>query len=114
MIKCKIFISSGNGFLDENLFVEILLPGVPIVGTYLQMGGLKDELERKAKSSFQIAKLYHPKWFYGSSKLKSEIEEIDVNDLSFEDAMYICSVTFKANDEYLYIEMTDTNKTLVS
>jgi hypothetical protein len=111
MIKCKVFIYSGNGFLDQHVSVEITLPSVPYVGSYLQMSDLKDELELKAKSSPEIAQKYWPKWFSGSSKHSEKIELENLKDLSFADAMYVSSVTFKANDEYLYIEMTDNDIT---
>lgn len=115
MIKCKIYIFSGNDFLDEKVCVEISLPCAPFIGSYLQLGDeLKTELENKAKSSVNTALKYAPKWFYFGSKNVGAITDENLKDLSFADALYVSSVTFKANQDILFIELTDTDITGIS
>ena len=107
MHKIMIYIANDNNFLDSDVCVEIQLPAVPRKGDILYLTDEQMEvLENKAKSDLKIAKYYAPKWFYGDSCSCKEPKQENLQDLSFEDAMYVRDVVYYGNSE-IKIELDD-------
>lgn len=108
MIKCRIHILNEERYLDGNVFVDILLPSLPPIGSTLHIGEqLKNELENKVKSNVLIAVVYAPKWFYRVSFKSTEINEEHLSYLSFDDAVYVHEVSFRANQDFVSIVLSD-------
>jgi hypothetical protein len=106
MHKIMIYIANDNNFLDSDVCVEIQLPAVPRKGDILYLTDEQIEvLENKAKSDLKIAKCYFPRWFYGDASYKEPKQE-NLQDLSFEDAMYVRDVVYYGNSE-IKIELDD-------
>jgi hypothetical protein len=115
MIKIRVHIEFEEGFMDENVFVDIVLPAVPRKGDTLYLTNeMQTELENRAKSDLKIAENYAPQWFYGhSGKYLSEIKEWKedtlkpehLQDLSFDDANTVSAVAFDADSDIVHVEL---------
>ena len=64
------------------------------------------ELEAKAISKKEIAENYLD-WFYGKSISCENIDDADLEDLSFKDAIFVSDIRFVADNEYVDIELYD-------
>lgn len=114
MFKVRIHVhTTSSTFFDENVFVDVNLPGIPRKGDYINIGyELLCELESKATSDISIAKDYH-EWFYGKSYgiNKADIKEEDLDDLSFSDAILVQSVQWNPSSNIVNVEiMIDYNE----
>lgn len=106
MIKCRVHIENRHNYMDRNVFVEITLPCLPPVGSYLSLNEEHlDKLEEMVKSDLNIAIAYAPKWFYGKSFGISNPLLEDLENLGFDDAGKVSSISFRANDEFVDIEL---------
>jgi hypothetical protein len=106
MYKIMVHIKNENTFIDDNVSVQIELPAVPRNGEFLYLDNDSIQiLEDKAKSDLKIARNYAPKWFYRGSVKVEEVEQDDLINLSFHDAIQIDSVAFKANSDIIYVEL---------
>lgn len=97
-------------YMDEDVYADIKLPSIPNIGDTLYIG--TDALlllQAKATFSLNIAQRYCPKWFYGNSckVTPNELGYENLSDLSFEDAIFVSSVSYKANQNIVEIELTD-------
>lgn len=100
MIKCKLHIYSGTYYMDEDVCIDINLPCLPPINSVLYCD--KEELEKQARSELRIANIYSD-WFYGKSANIEKVEEINLEDLTFDDAIYVYSIEFNANEEFVHI-----------
>jgi hypothetical protein len=106
MYKIKVHIKNDNDFLDSNVFVEIELPAVPRKGEILYLNEEQQEiLKNKAKLNLEIAQNYAPKWFYGASSGCENPKEKNLKDLGFGDAIFVDSVVFSGDSEFIQIEL---------
>lgn len=110
MIKCRIHIYNDDTAMDMDVYTECLLPAIPQIDSVLHLNDKNTlELESKARSSKDIAEKYLD-WFYGKSCSSRNIDEADLNHLSFDDAIYVTDVRFVADSEYVDIELDDDEK----
>ena len=101
-----VHIKNENTYIDDNVCVQIELPAVPRKGEILYLqNDLKQVLEDKVKSNLEVAREYAPKWFYGHSYNCEEPKQVNLTDLSFDDAINVDSVAFNANSEIIHIEL---------
>ena len=108
MIKCRIHIFNKEEFMDQDVYIEIMLPCIPQVGNNLDLSfELLYELEKKAKKHLEIAGRYAPHWFYGKSFDCENLKDENLQDLSFDDANTVKSVGFMANCDYVNIALAD-------
>ena len=106
MYKIKVHIKNENEFIDSNVFVDIELPAIPGIGEVLYLNEEQREiLEKKAISDLSIAENYFPKWFYYGSSNYKEVEEKILENLLFQDAIFVDSVVFTANSNVIQIEL---------
>lgn len=106
MIKCKIHIANECEYMHADVSVTCFFPCLPQIGTVIHLtDDLEGELERKARLSNEIADNYLPKWFYGKSVGCENIEEANLNDLGFGDAIYVKNIRFIPNTDYVDIEL---------
>ena len=110
MIKCRIHIYNDYEAMDMDVYTECLLPAIPQIGSILHLNDKNTaELEAKARSKKEIAENYL-EWFYGKSISCENIDEADLKDLSFEDAIFVSDIRFVADNEYVDIELYDDVK----
>ena len=114
MFKIRIHVyTTSNTFFDENVFVDVNLPGIPRKGDYINIGyELLCELESKATSDINIAKEYY-EWFYGKSYgiKKDDIKKENLDDLSFSDAILVQNVLWIPSSNIVQVEiMIDYNE----
>ena len=106
MKKVKVHVANEYDFMDSRVAIDILLPATPRKGETLY---LKDEqlreLEKQACQNLNIASLYYPKWFYGHSYNCDDPKESNLKDLGFDDAIFISSVAYNADEDIIYIEI---------
>jgi hypothetical protein len=100
MIKCKLHIYSGAYYMDEDVCIEVNLPCLPPINAILNCD--KEELENKARSELRIANTYSD-WFYGKSSNIETVKQENLEDLTFDDAIYVYSIEFNANEDYVHI-----------
>jgi hypothetical protein len=113
MIKCRIHIYNDDTAMDMDVYTECLLPAIPQIDSVLHLNDKNTiELEQKARSSKNIAERYLY-WFYGKSCSSRSIDEADLNDLSFDDAVYVTDVRFISDSEYVDIELYDDEKSKI-
>ena len=110
MIKCKIYITNDNVYMDADVSIDIKLPCVPQIGSTLYLDEEQSlQLLNKAKSSLEIAERYAPKWFYGHSYNVEEVKEENLVDMGFDDATHVKAVSYNANSEIVEIGLDDFN-----
>ena len=103
-----VHIKSESNFIDDNVKIQIELPAVPRVGETLYLDECsKGLLEALATYTCKIAKHYFPKWFYGNSYGCKKLKRNNLDDLSFDDAVNVVSVTYKENSDIIHIELDD-------
>lgn len=108
MYKIIIHIENKEMFLDNEVSAEITLPHVPRRGEIICIEqSILDLLLEKAKSSINIAMRYAPSWFYPKTETGKMITEADLENLSFDDAIYISQVAYKSNSDEIHIELND-------
>lgn len=101
-----IHIKTEALFMDENVSVLIELPAAPRKGETIHLDARTQKvLEKKAKSSLDIAYEYYPKWFYGHSCNGQKPKHKNLKDLSFDDAIYVYSVLYIPNSDVIHIEL---------
>jgi hypothetical protein len=108
MIKIRVHIESGEVYMDDRVYKEIMLPSLPYIGSFLGIDSTT--LHEKAESSLDIAKDYR-EWFYGHTSIKIsddedyEITLDDIKNLSFDDASVVKSIHFWEDEDYVSIEI---------
>lgn len=106
MYKIRVHIKNENNYNDEDVFVDIKLPGIPRKKDLLYL--TKEQmtiLENKVKKSLTIAQCYAPKWFYGRSHECTVPQEKNLDDFSFEDAINVDSIAFYGDSDIIHIEL---------
>jgi hypothetical protein len=107
MINVRVHIFNGLEFMDENVFIDIILPAVPrrkdtLYLTEEQM----NELEEKAKANIKKIWIYTD-YFYGDCCISMDrIKEEDLKHFTFCDANSVKYVLFKANSDIVQIEIS--------
>jgi hypothetical protein len=86
--------------MDEDVCIEVNLPCLPPINSILRCD--KDELEKQAKSELGIAQTYLD-WFYGKSANIEKVKEENLEDLNFDDAIFVDSIEINANEDYVHI-----------
>lgn len=98
MIKCKVFIYDDNGIINNDIFVDILLPAVPQINSSLRLTEeLISEFENKIinsnkKNNFSL--------YFEKNKFKLNI------------SIQISDIEYIANNEYVLIELNNDNFSL--
>lgn len=91
--------------MDENVFIDTKLPSVPRVGETVYLSEEEqNKLEKKAKSSLDIARTYQ-NWFYGNSFGCENLKEKHLEDLMFDSAITVCAVLYNTNSDIVHIEL---------
>ena len=104
----RIYIDNEGTFMDNLVSIDIQLPECPRKGDVLYLTDeLIEELENKVKNDINLAEAYFPQWFFYGSKEKESLNLSDLENLSFDDAIIVNNIIFKANDDKIYIELTD-------
>jgi len=105
MIKARVHIQSENIFMDKNLFIDVMLPGIPRIGETLFIGWEnKNKLAEMAGKKIEIAENYL-EWFYGNSSNIEEVKKENLEDLSFADANTVTHIAYEANSNIIDIEI---------
>lgn len=68
---------------------------------------LRGQLESKMRANLNVAKDYAPKWFYNASFNCREPNEKDLDNVGFDDALFVCNVAYKPNSEVVLVELDD-------
>lgn len=106
MYKIRVHIRNKAVLIDEAVFIDIELPSIPRKGEIVFLDEkLIEELENKAKSSLINSKSYAPKWFYGTSYDCNDPKKENLIDLSFIDAKFVDSVSYRANSDIVHVEL---------
>ena len=93
MIKCRVYIENDDGFNDDKVYVDIELPAAPRVGEALFLS-----------EKHQIAL---EEMGYGASHDIDCVKEENLKDFGFDDALLVSSVTYKSEENFMRIEITD-------
>ena len=125
MYKIMVHIANDNQYMDEDVSVEIKLPGIPRIGetVFLDRKHL-DVLENKAKSSLDIGGEYFPQWFshipfpdkpesmFSYNDLDYEdLKPENLRDISFSGARLVHNIYFEADSNETHIELTRDHET---
>lgn len=97
MIKFRVHIYNEGTYIDENIYVDIMLPAVPCVGGCLYLSDEHYEVLRdKAKIASKDDENY-PEWY-----------DKRFNDYSFDCAIIVKTVHFNADSEIVHLEINET------
>jgi hypothetical protein len=66
---------------------------------------MQNKLQEMARKDMKILDGYIPEWAYGGSYGCTDINKMNPDDLSFDDAHTVKSIMFTANEEYVDIEI---------
>ena len=107
MIKCRVYIENDDGFNDDKVYVDIELPAAPRLGEALFLSEKHQiALEEMGKKDMKNLN-YYLKWFYGASHDIDCVKEENLKDFGFDDALLVSSVTYKSEENFMRIEITD-------
>ena len=109
MIKCRLHIQNENVYMDEEVFIETTLICPPeIEGILYLTEEMQELLESKIKSDKTILTNYIPRYAYQGSYDCEDVEKMNPEDLSLDDAHTICSVKYTPEADYISIELTNS------
>lgn len=110
MIKCRVHIYNEKEKFDERVYVDITLPCLPPLNSCIHLGeDTSKELDKAAKEEAWIAEKYFPKQFPYEKYARKGIEDFKeeyLQDLRFRTYGYVFDLIFKANVDYVSIELT--------
>lgn len=106
MIHISVHIANEIDFMPKDVSVIIRLPSVPRIGERLFLSKeIQSQLEDKARSSLDIAEKYI-NYFYRFSHGINEVKEINLKDLSFDEASLVSDVVYESDCETVFIELS--------
>jgi len=105
MKKVRIHIESKLDYMDESVFVNAELPGIPSVGDQLHLTDeMMNELELKVCNDEELARKYMTEWTIEES-LRYTDSFFDL-DFHFDLAIKVSDVCYHVNSEIVDIQLT--------
>jgi len=104
MIKVKLLVDNDWDGWDNDVSVECELQVIPPIGAYISIDSdIIEVLEKKAISSFKVARKYHS-YLYGHNRGK-EITEDNYKEICFDDLSIIKDIIYTVGDSPILIQL---------
>ncbi len=109
MVKVRIHIYNEQGYCDEHVCLDTVLPHLPRIGDHVWLRETdQEELERQIKSDLKFANDYL-RYFYGESRQIEEATAESLKDVSIDDCIFVVGVLFKVGEDFVHIELADND-----
>lgn len=96
MVKIKISIANDNGWWDDDLSADIVLPSVPNVNDTVHLTrDVLDGLEYRYTKLDERRKKQYERWSYGGM-------------IGFDDAVCVCAIRYSNDSDCVYVCLDDT------